>query len=345
MNKPKKTEEVKEVIVQKIIIEDNSKAVELTLDQLRETRTFADAFGNMPEKFLKEHHIFIKDIMDMAEGVGAKPSIGQILAPSKGIEKISLAEAEEKGLDQDLAENTCVKVVIGRIDLGDKFAKKLWNLAIGFMYNEKGMEICVGTNIAICSNLTIFGEGVHYKSHGRGAISISEMYVNVKTWLENLEGFDTVNSELLERMIAIPIDWDKGTESFVGHCLKAAVRRNYHKGNAFPLNMTEVGRMTSYLIGQEGTEDAENPSLYHLYNAGTWLLTHSDDLPNKYGTIKEFTEWFEKEWLIPAEEVAALAVIEEPFKDEVENDEGLANVPDNIVDDTGFPLEDDGNGE
>lgn len=287
--------------LQIIVPDDNSRSIDISLDQLRETRTFADAYGFMPKQFPIEHHGFITKILNMAEEAKASPSIGQILVSVKDMEKISPTEAEAKGLDKNDAENTRVKVIIGRIDLGNQYARKLWNLAIGFMYNEKGIEICIGTNISICSNLTIYGEAKHYKNYGAGSVTVPEMFQHIEEWLQNLEGIDLNNSELLERMDAVEIDWKRHGNEFIGQCLREAVRKNYHKGESFPLTMGQVNKMTSYIIGEEQNENTA-PTLYLLYNAGTYVLTHSDDLQGKFSNIKEFTHWFEQEWLIPFEQ-------------------------------------------
>lgn len=289
-----------------IKIEKGMNVIELTYAQLKETRTFADAYGVMPKQFPVEHHVFIDKLLDFAKEANVKASVGQILASVKHIEKISESEAESKGLDQDLAENTSVRVLIGRIDLGDTEQQKLWNLAIGFMYHEKGIEVSIGTNISICANMTIFGETTHYKNHGRNGIEMSDMFKEIQNWFSNLEHFDTANSELLQRMAAIDINWFITGNEFIGDCLRRAVRKNYHKGEPFALNVSQVSKMASYMIEQEdkiNSGEFGNGTLYHLYNAGTYILTHYSDLQGKFGNIKGFTEWFEKEWLIPTEQM------------------------------------------
>lgn len=281
-----------------IIIDENAKNVNLTFEQLRETRTFADAHGFMPKLFPIEHHVFIQKLMDMANEINANPEVFKIIAAVKGIERISQTEAESKGLNQNAAENTRVKVLIGQINLGNAFTRKLWNLAIGFMYNEKGIEICIGTNISICGNFTIYGEAKHFCNYGRNGLELSEIFVHVETWLSKLADIDLVNSALLERMIIVSIEKESGTNEFLGRCLKEAVRKNYFYGK-FPLTMSQVNRMASYFIDHEA--EANDPeykfSLYDTYNAGTYVLTHNDDLPNMFSNIKKFTHWFEEIYL------------------------------------------------
>lgn len=296
-----------------IIIEPGQNVIELTLDQLRETRTFADAFGIMPKKFPVEHHIFIQKLLDMAEEHNTEPKVGSILANVKNIEKISESEAIAKNLNQDEAQNTAVKVLVGRIDLGNEFAKELWNLSIGFMYHEKGIEVCIGTNISICSNLTIFGDTTHYKNFGRNGLEMSEMFREIENWFGDLDGFDMINTELLERMIAIPINWKIHSDTFIGDCLKHAIRKAYHKGDPFPMNVGQVSKMTSYII--EAEDEYANFTAYHLYNAGTYILTHNNDLQNRFADIKAFTHWFEENWVKP-NQVVDLCLKEDPEDEE-----------------------------
>lgn len=286
-----------------IEIPEESKAIELTIDQLRETSTFADAHGLMPKQFPMEHHIFIEKLLGMITDTGAKAEIGQILASVKGIQRISEAEAKSKNLNQKEARNTTVRVLIGRIDIGDEFTKPLWNLAIGFMYNEKGIEVCIGTNISICSNFTIYGEARHLRNYGRDAMELNKIFDTIEDWIKNFEGIEGVNSALLQRMADMKIIWNEGVKLFIGECVVAAVRRLYHKGDPFPLTVTLINRMTSYLIDLESKllNDGISPSLYTLYNAGTYVLTHNTDLEGKFGSIREFTTWFEEHWLKPTE--------------------------------------------
>jgi len=250
----KKEETAAAKLKEKIVIPPNAKTIELTLEQLKETRTFADAYGVMPKQFPIEHHVFIQKVLDMCTEAKQEPVVGSILASVKNIERISKTEAESKALDQEDAENTTVKVLIGRIDLGNEFARKLWNLSIGFMYNEKGIEICVGTNIAICSNMTIYGPSSHFRNYSRNGVELSDMFKQIEHWLNDLENIDGLNSELLEKMIKVNIV-ERDTDLFIGKALKEAVRKNYHKGPNFPLTMSEVNRMTSYLIKMEDDDE------------------------------------------------------------------------------------------
>jgi len=133
------------------------------------------------------------------------------------------------------------------------------------------------------------------------------MFKEIQNWFSNLEAFDFANTELLERMSKVNIDWNKDCDLFIGDCLRRAVRKNYHKGDPFALNVGQVSKMTSYIISHEGDfseffdNDIEIPTLYHLYNAGTYILTHNDDLTARFTNIKAFTEWFEEAWLKPYE--------------------------------------------
>ena len=54
----------------KIIIDENARVVDITYEQLRATRTFADAYGLMPAQFPIEHHLFIEKIIKMLEDKG-----------------------------------------------------------------------------------------------------------------------------------------------------------------------------------------------------------------------------------------------------------------------------------
>lgn len=298
----------------KIIIADDVKTVNLSFEQLRETRSFADAHGFMPKQFPLEHHVFIQKLLTMAEEMKTHPVVAEIIASITGIERISPNEVESKGLDPQEAQNTRIKILIGRIDLGNEEAKKLWNLSMGFMYNEKGIELCIGTNIRICGNFTIYGEAKHYKNYGRNGIELSEMFTHVEEWLNDLEGIDSINSALLERMLRIPIT-NHTTDEFIGRCLRNAIKKNYHKGDPFSLTMGQVNRMVSYIINNENTLEWELASMYHLYNAGTYILTHSDEMPSKFSNIKEFTHWFEDTWMLPNEMDERLTIDEDDQND------------------------------
>jgi hypothetical protein len=284
-----------------IEIENGARAVDITFEQLRETRTFADAWGVMPKQHPLEHHVFIQKLIDMATEVNSEPTIDIISASVKHIERISETEAVSKGLNQEEAQNTTIKALIGKINLGNKFAKELWNLAIGFMYNEKGIEVCLGVNIAICSNLTLWGDGVHLKNYGRDGIEMSEMFKKIEDWYSDLDFFDSEYAKLLERMAAVKIDWAEDSNKFLGQCLREAVRKNYHKGEDFPLNVGQVSKIASYIIDHENEYLIDDATLYHLYNAATYVITHQDGIMGKFSDAKAFTEWFEQYWLTPME--------------------------------------------
>lgn len=297
---------------EKIIVPDSANSIDITFEQLKATRTFANAKKLMPKEWPLEHYNFIQNIMDIAEEAGIPARIAQITVPISGIEKISESEAVAKGLNADDADNTLIRQLIGRIDLGDEFVSDLWSLSIGFMYNKNGIEVCLGTNITFCGNLTLYGEAVHYKNFTRNGIELGEMFVHIESWMKDLEGINEVNTKLLKRMQNVAIDWTDDASKFIGHCLREAVRKNYHKGNPFPLNQGQVSKMASYIIDKEHEfqdspdKDAIQETLYHLYNSGTFILTHQDKFEERFSSVKEFTEWFEEEWLIPNEPHAIL---------------------------------------
>lgn len=341
---------------QKIAIPEGANRVIITYEQLKESKTFADAYGLMPKQHPLEHHAFITKIMAMINNAGYEASVGIMYADVKSIMKISKEEAEAKGLDQDDADNTLIKNLIGTILIGnekqlEKQRKDNYNIAIAFVYSDAGITIAFGTNVSICGNFSIYGADNIYKNFGSGSTTVNEMFNIIDNWIKELKEtyfqYTQLFELLLERRIEMGTDWNSVSNEFIGETLKLAVKKNYHKGDYWAFNMTQANKLCSQIIAMD---DETEHSLYDLYQAGTYVLTHMNEMDNIFKSIRLYTNWFIRKYNIDIKEYQetekeAEKPVQEPqseipvLPDVKEDDKPLAD--DNVVEETDENDDDD----
>ncbi len=244
------------------------------------------------QKTSVEHFEAFGKIMMMLDAANIKFDISNIYTPT--IQIMTLAE-DQRTKDKITIPITDpvvnhVKNVVGRIDL--PFGTNTSNLSIGISKSPRGLSMCMGTNIMVCSNMSIFGD--HFMtSFGHDKLSVSEMFSRMGSFIENAEIISNENTKMLEEMTKVSID-PKGVQNMIGDMLERAVAKNYHKSTKnTPFDIGSVSKFTSSVITAQNAleQDEVDISVYDLYNIGTEILTHQATIENSWKDLSSFGQY------------------------------------------------------
>lgn len=177
-----------------------------------------------------------------------------------------------------------VNNVIGRINIV-KYENNQRNLAIGLGYDERGFTFCFGTNIFVCSNMSMFGE--HYlTSYGPNKTKVSEIFEILEDWIKNAHKVWDSNNAILDKMIDTYPTYADYAYLLGDIMIKAA------KG--YPvISSTHINALVKAFVNKEiakGDDDLRT-SLYEFYNMGTFILTHQDNHTNVWKDLQAFGDY------------------------------------------------------
>ncbi len=165
------------------------------------------------------------------------------------------------------------------------------NLRIGLGYNENGMTLAFGSNIKICSNMTIMGADHMINTAGSNGLKFNDFMQLLDHRINELEG----SWNFYEKTIALLKDKTIKNGSLyemIGILNKAAVEEAYYGGKNSPFNISENSLFIKELINNNVfgiDDDKQEHNYWDLFNIGTNILTHSkQNIKNKWEVSHSF---------------------------------------------------------
>lgn len=145
---------------------------------------------------------------------------------------------------------------------------------IAINFHQMGIEIAYGSNVHVCSNLTILG-GTHIQSYGKGSTPLDKMFDILDAWINRIDVFSENDKKVYDIMNSITVGPNE-IEEIIGEMLVSAVKYNDVKlrSEEKAFNVTQVSSFT------RGVINAKKPDLtaWDLLNIGTDILKpHSMD--------------------------------------------------------------------
>ena len=280
-----------------ITFENKEYAKELTISDLGRTKVLRDSDGKLKSVAPIEHYKFINTLTDKLTAAGHEPEIKSILFSRK-----------EAMIDPDVDFESVGKIeawiipeLIGRITINDvSDANSCMEIGIG--YNKRGITLGVGAHIHLCRNLNIYGMSDFLSTYGGGKVPYEKMIELFGLWITEMHRKFTEHQELYERLSTITVPKIE-IPKMIGMLNMKAIGQNYIKGFGYaPFNISEVNSLSQQLIKEtmyfsENTE-ANEYSLWDLYNKGTAMITHSHkNIEEKMRFLAMFGEFFNKEYI------------------------------------------------
>jgi len=237
-------------------------------------------------------HEFFEKIQSLLKEMEIPYRFGPVHVSRKGADY--LADPMDKTSPRTDLKRWAFNTLITKIELKDIDAPEVdFNPAIGIGFVEQGVQICIGTNVSACSNMSIFGE-YFMQSYGSEKMGMFEMFDELGKWLRNVVLIHKENVRILEKLRGIAITSRGGIQRLIG---QLSIARELHMAGfdtPAPLDKDEISDFQKRIISQHGNllERDFPMELYELYNICTNILTHSEkNLHNKWEDILKMGEF------------------------------------------------------
>jgi hypothetical protein len=250
---------------------DNDKASIITLEDLDRTLKLEDGNGKLPKSAPIDHANLIKKLVEMAGQYvpKRKVQVGKITVKQQNCKRIMWkGDADQCPLENYLVERLVVKIGFGDTKSFAGVEDAEGSMAIGVSYNEKGIQMAIGHNVRVCSNLNVFGENV-FSTYGTGSVPFEKGLQLAQGWMQNLDPIMETNRDYIGKLMAIDVSEDTRLRLF-GKIYEQAIRFNEGERNDAPLNVSECNRMVAKGFSQ--LTENQTITAWDLTNWATFVL-------------------------------------------------------------------------
>jgi hypothetical protein len=254
---------------ERILTFKENKTEILTLEELQLSQSEVDL--NFPP-----HYEIIDDIQSLASKFNLKTSLGNLYIHKGGISKypgaIAINRLEEK-FGKGNIQSFLIRRVLGMLYFTELANKELnYSLAINKL--QDGLQVAMGHEVKICSNMTILSYDNMLSSFGNGKannITYNQILEHLEGWFKNIK--DKAKNELAEikNMKAIPVNHYL-TDSFFGKMYRDIMNPSY-KTSMVETDVKQFQRdyLTKIDFNLE-TAHERVPSLWDFVNLATEVV-------------------------------------------------------------------------
>lgn len=269
-----------------IIFEEKEKVKTIDLETLRATASLAEHSGRLPASKPVEHHQFIDMVGDRLRGSNHLYRLDPIYVSKNESKRIMLLDTEKVGTPQSYL----FERLITRLQITDPaLSTDHYNSAIAIGYTEKGLQVAFGTNVHICSNMSIFGSR-YMSTYGPSKLPFEKMIDLIEKYIQELPKIAEHDFQLFEKMNNIQLT-DANIMNVLGKMQVNAVQNTYFAGQNNGLNISQTTAFTKGLIADHADvlHDA-SLSLFDFYNIGTQIL-HPDRAYDTSSVWEDTAAW------------------------------------------------------
>ena len=268
---------------ERVFLDFNEDKVQtLTLNQLARTvKENRGDDGSQPHGIY--HFALIQKMLDMAAEAGYDAEVYDLFATNnrdKQTPGVSLNPELEEKYGPRAVEAHTIRRVYANIRLKNfDDGETTTNMALA--YTQRGIQVGIGTNVMVCHNQTMLGQGnfvsdynaaYHYASGDTYVMPLSGIIQTIGTWLTNLEHIVVTDRETIQRMKETVISADD-IYKILGLLLQmrvssdTSVKRIRYNGPVYPLNQTQLNMFTESLLVK--MHDEGRITAWSMYNCAT----------------------------------------------------------------------------
>ncbi len=249
----------------------DNKAMAITLEELQASIGVRNNRGEYNRRLPMKHSDFIETIINNVEqSYDVTP--GEIYVPKNRIGVVHEMDPERLGL----IKASMFRSMIGVLHLNSLKTDEM-NMSIAYNITDKGVTLAMGTNIAICSNMTIMGASNVITTNGRKGLPFDKFMELFHGWLPRIDETWNKYIDVIEEMKTIQLAGNGQIQELIGDLQIAATRRAYEKGYYdAPINLAELSKLTQGLIKKPEFLQEEPMTLWEIFNDFTEVSTHSE---------------------------------------------------------------------
>ncbi len=261
----------------------DNRVQQLTFEQLK--RTNRENRGDTNEQPHGIYHFaLIQQLLDMCAQHGYDAEVYDLFATNNrdkqtpGVSLYPELEAKygKRAIEAHTLRRVYANIRVKNFDDGDTTT----NMALA--YTQKGIQLGIGTNVMVCHNQNLLGQG-HFVSdystkfrYASGDIApkqtLPEIINTADGWLSDLGGLVDEERDKIARMKATVISADD-IYKIIGLLMAervacdSSVKRIRHTGNVYPLNQAQLAMFTESLLVKQ--KDEGRITAWSMYNAAT----------------------------------------------------------------------------
>lgn len=267
---------------------EKESTIGIDLPTLRETISLAESNGSLPNSRPIEHFDLIEMISEMTEKKGYVFQPDPIHVAKSQSKRIMKLDPNNEGLPGSYH----FQRMVTRLQLLD-LANEHHNTSIAIGYNEKGIQLAFGTNVKVCSNMSIFANKI-MATYGAMKMPFDKMLQLAEKFINELPEIDAHNNAILNRMYNIEVTPFNVIQT-IGDIHVRSVRSAYH-GVPFAFGISQVSAFTQSLLRDHdqmlNAETGKPIRLYDFYNTGTYLMKpESSDISSLWPDIAGWSDY------------------------------------------------------
>jgi glycine cleavage system H lipoate-binding protein len=275
-------------MIKQIVFEKGEKVKRIDMETLRQS---AD-YQRQGSKFPVSHHVLLGNILNLMEEANLPGKVSEIYISKNGV---ILPKEREVAFRTDIdsiydTRGIMMENVIARIDM-TSLADEESNQSIAINFNKTGIEIAMGTNIMVCSNMTIFGD-TYLKNHGKDSTNFDQMLDIIKLWVRTAEERRLDDLRMIETMKKVTFSGNfiKESREIIGHFNEMLIL----DPNGAPLRQGRITEVHRGLLNgyNKSVEDRKDFTLWDMFNVFTEASTHQDVVENRLSNSAAIGKYF-----------------------------------------------------
>ena len=247
--------------VSPILSFDKDGYLEINRETLRSTARYELAKGGLRAVAPVEHFMLLDKIEEM---VYKHTGITPVQEPITIEQNQSLRLMWNGAKDQCPTQNYLIQRATTKLNINHPSDTE-HNMTVGVSYSEKGIQVAFGTNVRVCSNLSVFGENVFSTWGDKAArVPFDKGMELLEKWVGNYAELRDRNGNIIKRLKEIEVAPER-VEQLFGKLIRNAVMWNAgQKQYDTPFNVTQVHRMI-----EQGYANPTATTAWDITNWGT----------------------------------------------------------------------------
>lgn len=279
---------------QEIIFDDKQKIMSLTLPELQAT---ADYVGE--RRHTISHHKLFSDLLSDLTSRGFTAEIDQLFISKNGIinpTELQVEKSRQKGREGlksvDDINGIIIRNCIGRIDIkGKDFDDGGSNQQIAISYNKSGVALAMGTNVQICSNMSIFG-GQMVANYGNSSMPMMRMLEILASWIQNMKMLRLRDMAIHKALKEKEIDPVTEVDLVIGNLHRLVEMNLKNKKIVAPISHSRIHDIQRGMLSHEG----EIATAYDFFMAATQVSSHQEMIENRLPNTSALGMYFQNRY-------------------------------------------------
>jgi len=271
-----------------LVFEKTENVLPLSLSELKLSLKQTEANGALPKSRPVEHFQFIENICEIADKANLKPTIEDIWVSKSDSKRVPILDPEKEGL----LKSWLFQRLVCRINLASSYNEN-YNTSIGIGYNTQGMTLVMGTNVMVCSNMSIFGDNMLQTFGNNKILEYPKIMDLASEWIMGSAEKHVEDVGILEQMKTISLS-SNGLKTIIGDLHTKAVWDAYfsREGEGGPLNITQVSVLSKNIL-KEHRGLPTTITLNEAYNICTNIVKpHNADITDIWQRSRALGNYF-----------------------------------------------------